>query len=192
ENSVAVTQQTVTRFVPQPQQASVNVRQASILNESDLASTAPADVVYSWGVLHHTGAMWQAIETAASLVTDDGLFIIAIYNRHVTSPAWHIIKRIYNISPQFIKRLMYYVFYAVIFLAKFAVTGRNPLNKERGMEFSVDVVDWIGGYPYEYASIEEITGFVEKLGFETIQTIPAEVGTGCNEFTFRRKSQHTE
>jgi 2-polyprenyl-6-hydroxyphenyl methylase/3-demethylubiquinone-9 3-methyltransferase len=54
------------------------------------------------------------------------------------------------------------------------------------MDFGYDVVDWIGGYPYEYASIDEITGFVTRLGFIDERVIPAQVGTGCNEFVFRR------
>lgn len=81
---------------------------------------------------------------------------------------------------------MYYLFYAVIYAAKFATTRQNPFKKERGMDFGYDVVDWIGGYPYEYASTGEITTFVTKLGFTTERTIPAQVGTGCNEFVFRK------
>jgi 2-polyprenyl-6-hydroxyphenyl methylase/3-demethylubiquinone-9 3-methyltransferase len=183
-DSIDITQETVERFAPGD--AAITVEQASVLSEADLQAMPVTDVVYSWGVLHHTGEMWQAIRNAATRVNDDGLFVIAIYNKHVTSPAWTAIKWTYNNVPRFVQRLMYYLFYGVIFAAKFAATRRNPLAKERGMDFGYDVWDWIGGYPYEYASIDEITQFVEPLGFETVRVIPAEVGTGCNEFVFRR------
>ncbi len=186
EDSVEVTGQTVRRFAPSASQ--ITVQTASILSDADLTAMPTADVVYSWGVLHHTGDMWQAIRNAATKVSADGTFVIAIYNKHITSPAWRAIKWTYNKLPSVGQRLMYYVFWGVIFVAKFAVTRRNPLEKERGMNFNYDVWDWIGGYPYEYASVDEITTFVEALGFETVRVVPAEVGTGCNEFVFQRRN----
>ena len=183
-DSVDVTQQTVQRFVPGA--PNVQISTASILDPADVKSLPMSDVVYSWGVLHHTGQMWQAIENAATRVNPGGTFVIAIYNKHSTSLAWVAIKWLYNNVPGPLQRLMYYLFYGIIYIAKFAATGENPLQKERGMDFAYDVVDWIGGYPYEYASTEEITAFVEPLGFETVKVIPAQVGTGCNEFVFRR------
>jgi 2-polyprenyl-6-hydroxyphenyl methylase/3-demethylubiquinone-9 3-methyltransferase len=54
------------------------------------------------------------------------------------------------------------------------------------MDFHYDVVDWVGGYPYQYGTIDEISRFVEALGFEVQRRIPAKVPTGCNEFVFRR------
>lgn len=184
-DSVEITQDTVRRYAPDD--IPVMVRQASVLDADDVGAMPISDIVYSWGVLHHTGAMWDAIRSAATRVSDDGTFVIAIYNKHSTSPAWTAIKWTYNNVPPFVQRLMYYLFYGVIFGAKFAVTRRNPLAKERGMNFGYDVWDWIGGYPYEYASVDEVTHFVEPLGFETVRVIPAEVGTGCNEFVFRRR-----
>ena len=81
---------------------------------------------------------------------------------------------------------MGYGFGALIFVAKLGVTGENPLRKQRGMDFWFDVVDWIGGYPYEYATPEEVVAVVEPCGFTTQRVIPAQVPTGCNEFVFRR------
>ena len=83
---------------------------------------------------------------------------------------------------------MVYFFLGVIFIAKFLVTFKNPLAKERGMDFFYDVVDWVGGYPYEYASTGEIVSQVEELGFRTLKVVPAEVPTGCNEYLFLKKS----
>ena len=55
--------------------------------------------MYSWGVLHHTGAMWKALENASTLVRPGGLLFIALYNNQGgASRRWKIIKRTYNDS----------------------------------------------------------------------------------------------
>ena len=78
------------------------------------------------------------------------------------------------------------LFVPVIYLAKFLVTRRNPLEKERGMDFLVDIVDWVGGYPYEYAAIDKVLDLGAKNGLQTLRVIPAGVPTGCNEFVFTK------
>lgn len=157
----------------------------SILNE-DYASLGKFNVVYSWGVLHHTGDMYKAIKNAMDFVKINGLFVISIYNRHWSSLLWKKIKFIYNISPNFIKKIMVFVFYIVIFIAKFLVTFRNPFRKKRGMSFYYDVVDWVGGYPYEYASKNEIVSFFSKNNFKLVKYNKAIAPTGCNEFVFKK------
>jgi hypothetical protein len=143
-------------------------------------------VVHSWGVLHHTGDMDTALTNAASLVAPDGHLILAIYNHHWTSPAWRLLKRTYVASPALLQQLMVLSLYPVIMAAKWAVTQRNPLQQERGMHFYYDVVDWVGGYPYEYASCDAVEAAMTKRGFSLLRRIPARVPTGCNEFVFRR------
>lgn len=144
------------------------------------------DIVHSWGVLHHTGAMADATQRAASLVRSGGHLVIAIYNRHWSSPMWYFVKRAFVTSPAVIQRIFIAFFCPLIFVAKAAVTRRNPLMKERGMDFYRDVIDWIGGYPYEYASVGEIKAMVESFGFKLERIILAAVPTGCNQFVFRR------
>ena len=166
-----------------------SILDADVLRE--LHSLAPSgdghyDVVHSWGVLHHTGNMRLAIRNAASLVRPGGHLVLAIYNRHWSSPAWTLIKWLYCKAPHPLQRLMVSLFVPVIWLAKRMTTGRDPTQKTRGMDFHYDVIDWVGGYPYEYASIAELRALVEPLGFECLRSRPAEVPTGCNEFVFRR------
>lgn len=144
------------------------------------------DIVHSWGVLHHTGEMWQAIDNAASLVKPGGHFVLAIYNRHWSSKPWWLIKRAYVAMPRFIQRLMNWLFVPVIYVAKFAVTRRNPLRMERGMDFYYNVVDWVGGYPYEYADRAEIESRLKRMGFTLKKYVHAIVPIGCNEFLFER------
>lgn len=156
----------------------------SVLDQQGMDSLGKFDLVYAWGSLHHTGAMWEAIKAAAERVTETGIFVLAIYNHHFTSPVWQIIKNFYNQLPDFGRTIMAVLFTPAIFTAKLLVTGQNPLNKERGMDFWFDVIDWIGGFPYEYASPENVDAYVRQLGFRKIRFKAALVPTGCNEFVF--------
>ena len=185
--SVAVSRENLERFIDRLEGAATPVfDEGSVLDTRFLDGLGRFDTVYSWGVLHHTGCMWDAIRNAAGCVAEGGTFVIAIYNRHWSSPAWKQIKRLYNLTPPRLRMPWNLLFGAIIYLAKAAVTRRNPLRKERGMDFWYDVIDWLGGYPYEYASTEEIATFVEELGFRSDKTLPAQVPTGCNEFVFTR------
>lgn len=147
------------------------------------------DIVHSWGVLHHTGDMRRAIRNAASLVSAGGTLVLALYNRHWTSKMWLWVKRLYCFSSAPIRRLLVLAFIPPIYLAKALTTGKNPNIMERGMDFHYDIVDWIGGYPYEYATVDEIETLLGYLGFERKKRIRARVPTGCNEFVFRKTGQ---
>ena len=114
--------------------------------------------------------------------------MIALYNRHWSSRPWLIIKYIYCKSPPALQKLLVSMLAPVIYVAKWLVTREDPRNQSRGMDFFYNVVDWVGGYPYEYASREEVLTMVEPLGFTCTRHIPSQVPTGCNEFVFRRHS----
>ena len=144
--SIAASVENLARLTPK---APITFQQCSALDRAAMGQLGQFDLVYAWGSLHHTGAMWEAIRNTANLVTPGGTLILAIYNRHLTSPVWRGIKWLYNRVPKLVQRLMAFVFAGIIYLAKLAVTRRNPLEKERGMDFWYDVIDWIGGYPYE-------------------------------------------
>jgi SAM-dependent methyltransferase len=164
-------------------------RQGSILDEEFLHNVGQHDVVYAWGSLHHTGQMWQAIRNAAALVAPGGIFALAIYNAHWTSPFWIQVKRLYNRSPGLVRRLMNGVFGAAMYVGVWVVARRNPMKKERGMDFWYDVVDWLGGYPFEVASAEQLREFLEPLGFTLKHLTAPRVPTGCNELIFQRVSE---
>lgn len=164
----------------------VSFQKMDVLNLSELESLGLFEIVYAWGSLHHTGSMWKAIENSMQCVAPDGHFAIAIYNRHITSPAWNVIKKTYTYSPKWLRRVWIALFYPVIYLAKWAVTGQNPTKKDRGMNFYHDVIDWVGGYPYEYASKSEVISFFESKGFSLHRFFPAQVPTGCNEYVFKK------
>ena len=172
------------------------VTQGSILDPQFLRTLDPADIVYSWGVLHHTGAMWQAIDNAVSLVKPGGVLAIAIYNnverRVGGSGMWWRVKRLYNRAPGWAQRLLEYG-YAGSLVLRYLLSGRNPLTvirsydaDGRGMDFWHDVRDWAGGFPYEYATAGEVFTYLHgKHGLELVY-LNTHDGHGCNEFTFRR------
>lgn len=145
------------------------------------------DIVYSWGVLHHTGSMWDAISNASKLVKPDGHFIIAIYKKTTFCGTWKKIKKRYTYSPRAAQKAMEAFFY--FFYLPTRLVGRKNV---RGMNWWVDVKDWIGGYPYESASTEEIVKFVEDKGFKLVlnKQIHPKLGgffsTGCEEYVFQR------
>jgi 2-polyprenyl-6-hydroxyphenyl methylase/3-demethylubiquinone-9 3-methyltransferase len=168
-------------------QAPLEFVEMSVLDCGRLRALGAFDLIYAWGSLHHTGAMWAAIENVLDVVRPGGTLVLAIYNRHATSRAWHAIKRIYSRLPRWAQSIVAVPFGGVIYLAKLIVTRHNPLEKQRGMDFWYDVIDWLGGYPYEYATPREIEAFVMARGFTLVQCVPAQVPTGCNEFVFDRK-----
>jgi 2-polyprenyl-3-methyl-5-hydroxy-6-metoxy-1,4-benzoquinol methylase len=172
-------------FLTPAQTAGFDVRFGDVLRPDTLESTR-ADVVYAWGSLHHTGAMWRAIENASRLCEPDGQFVLAIYNRTLLSGFWVSVKRLYAATPSAVGVVMA----AVLAGTRSAIRllrGRHPLRTDRGMSVWYDAVDWLGGWPYECAAPEEMTRFVQALGFDLERTNVTR-RSGCNEFAFRKRT----
>ena len=180
------------RFASAPEQE-IPVVVGSILDPAvseRLRGLAPRDegaydVVHSWGVLHHTGAMWEALDRAAALVRPSGRLVLAIYNQHWSSPAWLAIKWFYNRLPSLGQRMLTRLFLPIIAFAKRLATGADPYHQARGMDFYYDVVDWVGGYPYEWATPSQIESYLRARGFQLLKQSAPAVPTGCNEFVFQ-------
>ena len=162
----------------------VEFRTGSILDEN--TSLDKYDIVYSWGVLHHTGDMYKAFDAVKNLVAENGTLVIAIYNKHFTAPIWKAIKYTYVKSPNFVKKILIFFFLIIKFLAVLVVSRKNPFKRKRGMHYYTDLVDWVGGYPYEYASTTEVTEFFETNGFKIKKLIKTKGFTGCNQFVFEK------
>lgn len=172
-------------------------KQGSILDEKFVKSLGEFDIVYSWGVLHHTGDMYSAFKNVDLLVKPSGTLFIAIYNkntRHVlegTSSMWLKIKKVYNKMPKPGKKLME-LSYASYLCAGMTAKGTNPVKyvksykTVRGMNFMTDVRDWLGGLPYECAAPEEVVSYFTEKGYELLKQKTVR-SIGCNEFVFRKK-----
>jgi len=158
--------------------SSWTVLQGSVLDGEFLATLDPADVLYSWGVLHHTGAMWEAIENAMGLMQPKGVFYVALYTTTPMSDYWIRIKQQYNQSTDFGKRLME-ARYVMKFISGQLRARQNPARyilqykSRRGMEFMTDVRDWLGGWPYEDATVEKVQEFFREHGW-----VQAKIKTG--------------
>ena len=170
------------------------VEQGSVLDQDHLQTLGQWDIVYSWGVLHHTGAMWQAFDNVARLVAERGKLFIAIYNdQGKSSQYWLTVKRIYNSLPNPLRFLVLWPTFVRLWgptTFRDCVQGR-PFHtwrtygkNERGMSPWRDVVDWVGGYPFEVAKPEEVVTFFGKKGFLLLKLKTCGVGHGCNEFVF--------
>lgn len=143
--------------------------QGSVLDEAFLARLEPADIVYSWGVLHHTGRMWDAIRNVARFVKPDGLFYIGLYVTTPESGYWIDVKRRYNAASEAKKRLMEAWHIARYTVFPNVIRFRNPFgevrNRGRGMAYMTDVRDWLGGHPYEDAPVADVVRFaLRELG----------------------------
>uniref|UniRef100_A0A7C2JZZ6 Class I SAM-dependent methyltransferase n=1 Tax=Schlesneria paludicola TaxID=360056 RepID=A0A7C2JZZ6_9PLAN len=179
------------------------IERGSVLDADYLAGLDEFDVVYAWGVLHHTGAMWTAIDLASQRVGPAGVLWIAVYNdQGVWSRMWRVVKRCYVSLPAWL-RPAYVVVVGGTWAAQRAVrlvlrrlTERvlvreqpHPVashQRARGMHLWYDLVDWIGGYPFEVAKPEDVFRFVRDRGFSLVELNTCGGGLGCNEFVFRR------
>lgn len=177
------------------------IESGSALDKNYLVRLGTFDIVYSWGVLHHTGAMWRALDNVAPLVAEGGRLFIAIYNdQGGWSRRWLLFKRIYNKLPTNLKPLYTYLVMGprelkLFFLA--TLKGKPWLyfdnithyaeRSTRGMSYWFDKIDWIGGYPFEVAKPEEIFNFYRDRGFILRQLKTEGGGLGCNEFVFESR-----
>lgn len=175
------------------------VLEGSVLDAEFLGGLPAFDIVYSWGVLHHTGSMWPAVDAASARVAPGGLFALALYNTQpLFTPVWKRVKRLYCALPAPGKLLLaggWAGFSVVRGLGVDLLTGRNPLARyrtggsPRGMDFWRDVVDWVGGHPFETARPEEVLAFLRPRGFELVNLRTVGGRLGCNEFVFARKAE---
>jgi len=194
--SVACTAELRRRYFPDDPQWTVQA--GSVLDPVYLASVGQFDIVYSWGVLHHTGDMWQALANVGPLVREGGSLFIAIYNdQGPWSRLYAHIKKAYVRSPYLIKWLILSAFAAYSIargLAADLFLYRRPpfqrywnYRRSRGMSVWHDWVDWIGGYPFEVARPEQIFDLFRKQGFMLKRLRTCGGGLGNNEFVFEKQ-----
>ena len=173
------------------------VEEGSILDSQYIGRLGKFDIVYSWGVLHHTGSMWAAIENAISRVASPrGVLFIAIYNdQGWKSRAWWFVKFLHNRAPRFLQGPFSV---AMTALTHVLVTLKQLVHREpvtlisnlfrappRGMSVKYDMLDWIGGFPFEFATFETLEAYFNARGF-TVQNARRCSSLGCHELALQR------
>lgn len=177
------------------------IQEGSVLDGEFMKSLGQYDVVYSWGVLHHTGDLWTALENAQQRVAPEGKFFIALYNDTGSQSArWYWIKKTYNglpkilrkpfaalaMAPQETKQLISSI---VMLKPGRYIDSWTSYRKNRGMTKWRDIVDWVGGFPYEVSTPDEVFDFARERGFLLTKLKCGRVGLGCNEFVFLKSNQ---
>lgn len=174
--------------------ANWTVERGNVLDINYVSSLGKWNFVYSWGVLHHTGAMWNAVTNAQSTVDENGLLYIALYSSDVQSPAsqqfWLDIKQRYNQSTSLQReRLVWWYIWHYVLGRKLwnapKLLQRVLSHKQtRGMSLFTDIRDWLGGWPMEFAGDQQTVDFLEQqYGFLLLNVAR---GEACSEFLFRR------
>jgi 2-polyprenyl-6-hydroxyphenyl methylase/3-demethylubiquinone-9 3-methyltransferase len=177
------------------------IEEASVLDAEFMKSLGEFDIVYSWGVLHHTGNLWRAMENAQQRVAPGGKLFIALYNDTGSqSTRWNWIKKTYNGLPGILRS----PFAAIVWLPtemkllassvvrlrpKDYIDSWTQYRKNRGMTKWRDIIDWVGGYPYEVSTPDEVFDFCRARGFELTKLNCGRVGLGCNQFVFVKSNR---
>ena len=175
------------------------IEEASVLDDEHMKSLGQFDVVYSWGVLHHTGQLWTALENAQERVASGGNLFIALYNDTGSQAArWYWVKKTYNGLPGIFKTPFAFLVTVPgeLKLMAASILTLNPrryidswtgYRRNRGMTKWRDIIDWVGGYPYEVSTPDAVFDFCRARGFTLTKLKCGYVGLGCNEFVFVRK-----
>lgn len=171
------------------------VQNGSVLDKDYLKGLGKFDVVYSWGVLHHTGSMWESLRNVIDLVDNRGKLFIAIYNdQGRTSQLWLKIKKAYVSLPVSMRWLVLVPCYIRLwgpstlrdFFAFKPFDTWHMYKKSRGMSPHRDVIDWVGGFPFEVSSPDKIFDFYRAEKFVLLRLVTCAGGIGCNEFVFQK------
>lgn len=187
------------RALARGSRADWTVRRGSLLDPAFMRELGRFDAVYCWGVAHHTGQMWKALDAAAAAVADGGAIYLGVYN-HADGLAWHPdgrvgssgfwkrVKALYAGLPCPVQR-------ATDMLATAGIVGVHLLRfsdprkelravESRGMSWHQSLRDWLLGHPYEYARPEEVFRFMRQRGF-TLTGLRTNNGLLTNHFAFR-------
>jgi SAM-dependent methyltransferase len=200
--SVACTRELRERYFPDD--PGWTVEQASVLDPGYLARLGAFDVVYSWGVLHHTGSMWQALDNATIPVKPGGLLYLALYaDQGRKSRFWWWVKRTYVALPRPLRvpwALLVTAPFEVRLFLKWGLTGQlqrwldNWMHYDRvsvrGMSRWYDMIDWIGGFPFEVATPAAMRRFYDDRHFDLLEVRPTG-GAGCIEYLLQRSDETT-
>ena len=191
-NSVACTRELKRRYFPDDD--TWTITQGSALDTDFIRSLGKFDVVYSWGVLHHTGNMMKALDNATIPLKNGSKLFISIYNdQGFPSRVWSRVKRLFNSGPlgRAAVIAIYFPYFTLQAIALGLVRYGNPFGqfkhykKNRGMSVYYDWIDWLGGYPFETATPDKIFTYYRNKGL-VLENLKTTNGIGCNEYVFSK------
>lgn len=196
-HSVACTREQKARYFKTD--SNWEIQQGSVLDAGYMEKLGKFDIVYSWGVLHHTGDLWTALKNVDGNVAEHGQLFISLYNdQGGASKRWLTVKKIYNKLPSLLKPAFAFLVYLPLETRSFLIhlIRRKPheyfldiltYRRNRGMSWWHDKIDWIGGYPFEVSKPEQIFDFYKERGY-TLEVLKTNGGgLACNEYVFSRK-----
>lgn len=184
--------------------------QGDVLNTDFMHSLPHADIVYSWGVLHHTGHMRDAVRNAARPCKPGGLLALALYSHTAYTNGmvcglpgpeeWLKIKRLYLHAGKLRRRFMELEYlwrchctsakgnlkHIAKGLGEIWKRWRDYDHSGRGMDFWTDIRDWLGGWPMEFVDEAVLCRQVQNDG--EFSLLRMDTGEGNTEFLFRRAS----
>lgn len=173
------------------------IQQGSVLDQDFLADLGTFDIVYSWGVLHHTGRMWDALDKVSRLVKPGGQLFVSIYNdQGWASGVWKAVKKTYVSLPRPLRGLVVVpslvrlwgprMLVDAVQLKPFHSWRTYYQRSSRGMDAWRDVIDWVGGFPFEVATPAQIIDFYRERGFVSQRMVTVGNRLGCNEFVLKK------
>lgn len=191
-NSVECTKHLRSKYFPDD--SNWQIHQGSILDMEFLKTLETFDIVYSWGVLHHTGNMWKALENVMFLVKENGFLCVAIYNdQGRKTKYWWTVKKLYcsGLIGKVMILSLFIPFYFGRAIAASIFKRENVFakyKKNRGMSLLHDVVDWLGGFPFQAAKAECVFNYYKTRGF-VLRNMVTSNGLGCNQFVFAKEQK---
>lgn len=177
--------------------ANWTIERGDALDKKYMDSLGKWNFVYSWGVLHHTGAMWEAVRNAQACVTEGGQFYIALYASDVQPEAemWLRVKQAY-VKSGWLGRRGWELWYVWNHILGRRITRLPTLfhrmytyKVNRGMDLFTDIRDWLGGWPMEFAADQDTVNLLERECGFTLRNIST--GEACSEFLFERSGSPT-
>ena len=166
------------------------INQGSVLDLDFVSSLGKFDFVYSWGVFHHTGSVWEAIKNTSTLVASEGQMYFALYSLDVQPNAEYCLKtKEKEVRSSYFRKMvmeqsyLYTYYYSSSILQRIIGLFKGESGRIRGMELMTDVRDWLGGWPMEFVLDDEVVSFVDKLGY---QITNIKKGEACTEFLFKK------
>lgn len=162
------------------------VESGSVLDAEYLNRLGKFDIVYSWGVLHHTGNMWVALKNVQASVANNGKLFIALYNHQpFASKYWAFVKKTYNKYP--ISRPLFIFIHSLYpTIPSILLRAVQKRKYPRGMNVWYDLYDWLGGYPFEVSTPQQIFEFYKSCGYQLAKLKTVGGRLGCNEYVFQR------